>query len=64
LSFHVAAFDEKGAHFVDNWETAEEFQSFIETRLMPGAKQVGMHGEPRAQIQQVHALFTPGYRSA
>jgi hypothetical protein len=29
LSFHVAAFDEKGGHFVDVWETAEEFQSFI-----------------------------------
>jgi hypothetical protein len=64
LSFHVAAFDEKGGHFVDNWETAEEFQGFIEGRLMPGAKQVGMPGEPRAQMFPVHALFTPGYRSA
>jgi hypothetical protein len=63
LSFHVAAFDEKGGHFVDVWETADEFQSFIESRLMPGAKQVGMQGEPRAQMQPVHALFTPAYRS-
>jgi len=62
LSLHVAAFDEKGAHFVDLWETTEEFQSSIESRLMPGAKQVGMQGEPRAQMQPVHALFTPGYR--
>jgi hypothetical protein len=64
LSFHVAAFDEKGGHFVDLWETAEAFQSFIEGRLMPGAKQVGIRGQPRAQMQSVHALFTPGYRSA
>jgi hypothetical protein len=64
LSFHVAAFDEKGGHFVDLWETAEEFQSFIEGRLVPGAKQVGMQGEPRPQMYPARALFTPGYRSA
>jgi hypothetical protein len=64
LSFHVAAFDEKGGHFVDVWETAEEFQSFIESRLMPGANQVGMQGEPRAQMYPAYALFTPGYMSA
>jgi hypothetical protein len=64
LSFHVAAFDDTGGHFVDLWESVEEFQGFIESRLMPGARQVGIEGDPRAQMKPVQAVFTPGYRPA
>jgi hypothetical protein len=64
VTFHIASFDEKGGHLVDLWESPEEFLSFVESRMMPGAKEIGMQGAPRAQIFPVHALFTPGYRPA
>lgn len=60
--FHVAAFGEKGLRVVDVWESAEQFQSFVQTRLMPGVKQVGLEGEPKVQIYPVHRLFSPAYK--
>lgn len=59
--FHVAAFSDKGLHVTDVWERAEDFQTFVEQRLMPGVQQAGIHGEPRVQILPAHNVFTPGY---
>ncbi len=60
--FHVAAFDEHGLHVTDIWESAEDFQNFVNTRLMPGVEQLGIPGEPKVEIYPTHALFTPGYK--
>lgn len=59
--FHVAAFHEGALHVTDVWERAEDFQAFVEQRLMPGVKQAGIAGEPGVRIVPVHNLFTPGY---
>ena len=42
--FHVAAFDDAGAHITDVWESAEKFQRFTDDRLMPGVAKVGIPG--------------------
>ena len=57
---HIAAFNEKGLRVTDVWESAEDFQRFVEARLMPAVKQVGIPGEPRVHIHPLHELFTPG----
>lgn len=59
--FHVAAVTETGLRVVDVWERAEDFQSFVETRLMPGVQKVGISGEPQVQVLPTHNIFTPGY---
>jgi hypothetical protein len=62
--FHVAALDERGLHVTDIWDTAEQFQTFVASRLMPGVQQLGIPGEPRVEIVPVHAIFAPAYRPA
>ncbi|HXE46807.1 MAG TPA: hypothetical protein VN663_00460 [Ramlibacter sp.] len=59
--FHVAAFTDDGLHVTDVWERAEDFQAFVEQRLMPGVQQAGIKGEPKVQILPAHNVFTPGY---
>lgn len=59
--FHVAAFDKSGAHIVDVWASPEQFQRFVDERLMPGVAQVGLPGEPQVQVLPAHAVFAPGY---
>jgi hypothetical protein len=59
--YHAAAFDAQGLRVVDVWDTAEQFQTFVETRLMPGVKQLGIQGEPAVEVLPIHRLFTPGY---
>ena len=62
--FHVAAVTERGLRVTDVWDSAEAFQTFVERRLMPGVKQLGIEGEPKVEIYPVHALFTPGFTPA
>jgi hypothetical protein len=59
--YHAAAFSEEGAHVVDVWETAEAFERFAESRLMPGIALLGIPGEPNVQMHPVHRLFAPAY---
>ena len=58
--FHVAAFDEQGLRVVDIWDSAENFNRFVEKRLMPGVKAAGIQGEPQIEITPLHAIFAPG----
>jgi hypothetical protein len=60
--FHAAAITEQGLEVTDLWETAEQFNRFVEDRLMPGVQQVGIKGQPQVQMHPVHALFTPGFK--
>jgi hypothetical protein len=59
--FHVAAFDDAGAHITDVWDSPEQFQRFAEERLMPGVEKVGIPGEPQIVLLPTHAVFAPGY---
>jgi hypothetical protein len=60
--YHVASFDDGGIYVTDVWETAEHFQRFVESRLMPGVQRVGITGEPQVDIRPAHAIFAPGYQ--
>lgn len=59
--FHVSAFSDNALRVTDVWESAEDFQRFVETRLMPGVQQLGIQGEPQVEIYPVHRLFTPAF---
>lgn len=58
---HIASFDKNGLRVTDVWQTAEQFNHFVEHRLMPGVAQVGVQGQPSVEILPVHEVFTPAY---
>jgi hypothetical protein len=57
--FHVAFFDEGGFKAVDVWESEADFNTFVETRLMPGLAPLGIEGEPTVTFAPVQATFNP-----
>jgi hypothetical protein len=57
--FHVAWMAPDGFHVVDVWNSAQEFQRFVDERLMPGVQKVGIQGEPRIELAETHAIFAP-----
>ncbi|MBC5766949.1 hypothetical protein H8R02_20960 [Ramlibacter sp. GTP1] len=59
--YHVAGFDDKGMRVADVWERAEDFQAFVEQRLMPGVQKAGITGEPKVNILPAHNVYAPGY---
>lgn len=60
--FHVASFDGKAIRVTDVWESERDFQAFIDGRLMPEVKKVGIKSEPRVEILPAHAVFAPAYK--
>jgi len=58
---HTAGFDETGINVVDVWESIEQFNDFIGSRLMPAVQAAGIPGEPQMKIYPLHALFTPAF---
>ena len=59
--YHACTHDGEALRVTDIWESAEAFQAFAESRLMPAVMQLGIQGEPRIEIYPAHNLFTPGY---
>ena len=60
-NFHVAAFDDKGCHVTDIWDTEEDCNAFVEQRLMPEVMKLGITTQPKVEIYPVHATYTPAY---
>lgn len=57
--FHVAYFAKNGFNVMDVWDSAQEFNTFVETRLMPGVKKAGVKGQPQVEILDALAVFNP-----
>jgi hypothetical protein len=62
--FHVAWFESGALRVTDVWETAEDFQTFVDQRLMPGVAEVGIQGEPQVEIQPAHRIFDAAHGQA
>lgn len=57
---HIASFTDEGLRVTDVWETAEDFDRFVERRLMPVVREIGIEGEPDVTIWGMHAIWNPG----
>jgi hypothetical protein len=57
--YHVAWFGKDGFHVIDVWASAQEFNAFLESRLMPGVQKAGIKGQPKVEISDAHATFAP-----
>jgi hypothetical protein len=54
---HVAYFDSNGIRVTDVWESEDDFNRFVESRLMPGVQQVGIPGQPDVEFYPVQNVF-------
>ena len=62
---HVPWFGDGGLRVVDVWESGEDFQHFVDSRLMPVVREVGIEGEPRVDIRPLHSrVFAPALEKA
>lgn len=62
---HVPWFVDGGLRVTDVWESAEQFNAFVESRLRPGTREVGIEGEPRVEIHPLSAACSrPGSRAS
>jgi hypothetical protein len=56
---HIAGFDGDDLRVTDVWESPEQFQRFVDERLMPGVKEIGIEGEPEVRLYPMQAIFNP-----
>jgi hypothetical protein len=56
---HVAGFDERGIHVTDVWESQEDFERFLQERLMPGVQQLGVGGQPDVRFLPLGGVYIP-----
>ena len=59
LRYHVVSFDEEGMRITDVWDHGEQFNQFVEKRLMPVVQQIGFGGQPDVELRDVHRTFDP-----
>ena len=59
--FHVAAHDGTSLRVTDVWQSPEQFQAFVDTRLMPATQKLGITHPPKVEVLPAHAIFAPGY---
>ena len=61
---HIASFTAEGLRVTDIWETADDFNRFVATRLMPVVQEIGIEGEPDVTISDLQAVWNPGVEQA
>ena len=57
--FHTAWFADDGLHVFDLWDSPQQFQSFVTTRLSPATQRIGIKGQPKVDLSDAHAIFAP-----
>ncbi|HYM19823.1 MAG TPA: hypothetical protein VEW28_02340 [Candidatus Kapabacteria bacterium] len=61
---HICSHDGKSLRITDVWESAEDFNAFVDNRLMPAVKEVGIEGEPEVEIYPLHTLFAAAFEES
>ena len=62
---HVPWFVDDGLRVTDVWESGDAFQRFVDERLMPAVKEIGIAGQPRVDIRPLHShVFAPAVEKA
>lgn len=55
--FHVAWVEDGALHVVDVWDSAEQFEAFVGSRLMAATAAAGIEGEPHVEVSPAHRVF-------
>src|SRR4029079_9706237 len=56
----ITSFTEGGLRVTDVWETADDFNRFAESRLMPVVQELGIEGAPEVTSSGLQAVWNPG----
>lgn len=59
--YHVCSHDGTALRITDVWETAQDFEAFVQDRLMPELIRLGYTQQPEVEIYPVHAIYAPAY---
>jgi hypothetical protein len=59
IYLHLTTPTDVGFRVVEIWDEAERFQRFLERRLAPASKAVGMDRETVITIKPLHNFFAP-----
>ena len=57
--FHVSWMGKDGFHVLDLWESGEDFQRFVDQRLMPAVQKIGIKGQPQVELAEAVSVFAP-----
>ena len=61
LQLHVAAFNEKGLVLTEVWESPDHVQPFMDERLIPAVRRLGINTMPRVDLYETYAVFAPAF---
>jgi hypothetical protein len=56
MQFHVASFGDGVLRMTDVWDTEDQFDAFVQTRIVPGFQQLGITGQPEKIVSPAHEL--------
>ena len=59
LLFHASGFSNNALRVTDIWESADDFNNFVQSRLMPATAAAGIKSEPQVEVVPVHAIHVP-----
>jgi len=59
---HFSGFSTDALYVSDVWESEADMNAFLQHRLMPEVKKMGIPGQPEIIVIPLHALFTPGLK--
>jgi hypothetical protein len=54
---HVATLTDEGLEICDVWQTEQAFHGFLEQRLLPVVRDLGIPGEPEIRLSPLHNLY-------
>jgi hypothetical protein len=58
---HVCSVGDDGLHITDLWNSGEDFERFVNERLMPGIQKAGITTQPDVRVLPLHAIYSPGF---
>jgi hypothetical protein len=56
MRFHVASFGDGVLRMTDVWDSEEQFGTFVQTRILPGLRQLGIPGQPDMISRTAHEV--------
>jgi hypothetical protein len=57
MTFHVASFGDDTLRMTDVWDSAGQFETFVQTRILPALQQVGVEGMPQMIVNPMHDIY-------
>jgi hypothetical protein len=57
MTFHVASFGDNILRMTDVWDTAAQFETFAQTRIIPALQQLGVQGMPEMIVNPMHDIY-------